>query len=259
MAHNRLANVDRRVLRASIAAAGLCLVTFLILRLLLLLLDGPSPLDVWLAEHIRQPNPSQGIKILERLIALPGSRKGAAALILGVGAWAWFRRGDLRPGALLLAAFVATVATIEILKALIVRVMPIAPSGEPEDRAFLSSHVAIAVAVLGMLVVVIGLSGRRDLLRPAVPMAIVAVSAVAVSLMAADMHYLVDILSGAAVAGFWVSVLALVGHLIWTRPRAPTSPAPSPELLELGEDRGSGSPRPTPTAARTADPGGPSR
>jgi membrane-associated phospholipid phosphatase len=235
MAQNRLANVDRRVLRASIAAAALCLVTFLILRLLLLFLDGPSPLDVWLAEHIRQPNPSQGIKILERLIALPGSRKGAAVLILGVGAWAWFRRGDLRPGALLLAAFVATVATIEILKALIVRVMPIAPSGEPEDRAFLSSHVAIAVAVLGVLVVVIGLSGRRDLLRPAAAIAIVAVGAVAVSVMAADKHYLVDVLSGAAIAGFWVSVLALVGHDMWTRPPAPTPPAPPRDLSEVGD------------------------
>lgn len=227
-------NAHRRVLRTCIATAALCLVAFLILRLLLLLLDGPSPLDVWLADHIRQPHASQGIKILERLAALPGSRKGAAALILGVGAWAWFRRGDLRPGALLLAAFAATLATVEILKALLVRVMPIAPSGEPEDRAYMSSHVAIAVAVFGVLVVVIGLSGRRDLLRPAVAVAIVAVGAVAVSVMAADKHYLVDVLSGAAIAGFWVSVLALVGHDMWRRPPAPTSPAPSQELAEVG-------------------------
>lgn len=237
MAHTPrlIANADRRVLRISIAAAALCLVTFLILRLSLLLLDGPAPFDVWLVDHIRQPHASQGIKILEHLAALPGSRKGAAALILGVGAWAWFRRGDVRPGALLLAAFAATVATVEILKVLLVRVMPIAPSGEPEDRAFLSSHVAIAVAVLAMLVVVIGLSGRRDLLRPAVAIAIVAVSAVAVSVMASDSHYLVDTISGAAVAGFCVSVLALGGHLMWTRPPTPTSPAPSRELAAVGD------------------------
>jgi membrane-associated phospholipid phosphatase len=95
--------------------------------------------------------------------------------------------------------------------------------------------VALAVAVLGVLVVVIGLSGRRDLLRPAVAVAIVAVGAVAVSVMAADKHYLVDVLSGAAIAGFWVSVLALVGHLMWRRPPAPTSPAPSRELAEVGD------------------------
>jgi membrane-associated phospholipid phosphatase len=237
MAHTPrpIANADRRVLCISIAAAALCIVTFLILRLSLLLLDGPAPFDVWLVDHIRQPHASQGIRILERLAALPGSRKGAAALVLGVGAWAWFRRGDVRPGALLLAAFAATLVTVEMLKALLVRVMPIAPSGEPEERAFLSSHVAIAVAVLAMLVVVIGLSGRRALLRLAVAVAIVAVSAVAVSVMANDKHYLVDVLSGAAVAGFWVSVLALVGHDMWTRPPAPTSPAPSRELAEVGD------------------------
>lgn len=236
MAHFRLiADVDRRVLRASIAAAALCLVTFLILRLLLLFLDGPSPFDVWLAGHVRQPYPSQGLKILERLAALPGSRKGAAALILAVGAWAWLRRRDVRLGALLIAAFAATTATVEILKTLLVRVMPIAPTGEAEDRAYLSSHVAIAVAICAMLVVVIWLSGHRNLLPLAVAMAIVLVSGVALSVMATDMHYFVDVLSGAAVAGFWVSVLAPVAALMWRPFPAPTSPAPSRELAEVGD------------------------
>ena len=235
MARNRLiADVDRRVLRISIAAAALCLVTFLILRLLLLLLDGPSPFDVWLADHIRQPHPSQGLKIVERLAALPGSAKGAAALILGVGAWAWLRRRDVRPGALLIAAFVVTKASVEVLKALLVHVMPIAPSGELEDRAFLSSHVAVAVATFAMIVVVIRLSGHRDVLPlgVAVAVAIVVVSAVALSVMASDMHYFVDIVSGAAVGGFWVAVFAPVGDLMWRRLPAPISLASSRELAD---------------------------
>jgi hypothetical protein len=236
MAHFRLpANVDRRVLRTSIAAAALCLVTFLILRLLVLFLDGPSPFDVWLADHVRQRHPSQGIKILERLAAFPGSRKGAAALILGVGAWAWLRRRDVRPGALLIAAFVATTATVAILKTLLVRVMPVAPIGEPEHRAFLSSHVAVAVAVFAMLVVVMWLSGHRDFLPLATAVAIVLVGAVALSVMAAGMHYLVDIVSGAAVGGFWVAVLAPVGYLMWRRPTAPRSLPSSRELAEVGD------------------------
>jgi membrane-associated phospholipid phosphatase len=136
---------------------------------------------------------------------------------------------------LLLAAFVATTVTVEILKTLLGRVMPIAPSGEMEDRAFLSSHVAIAVAICAMLVVIIGLSGHRDRLPLAVVMAIALVSAVTLSVMASDMHYFVDILSGAAVAGFWVSVLAPVGDLMWRRPPAPTSPASSREPAEVGD------------------------
>ena len=233
MARNRLiADVDRRVLRTSIAAAALCLVTFLILRLLLLLLDGPSPFDIWLSDHIRQPHPSQGLKIVEHLAALPGSGKGAAALILGVAAWAWLRRRDVRPGALLIAAFVVTKASVEVLKMLLVHVMPIAPTGESEDRAFLSSHVAVAVATLAMLVVVIWLSGHRDVLPLAVAVAIVVVSAVALSVMATDMHYFVDVVSGAAVGGFWVAVFAPVGDLMWRRLPAPISPASSRELAD---------------------------
>lgn len=232
MARNRLiADVDRRVLRTSIAAAALCLVTFLILRLLLLLLDGPSPFDIWLSDHIRQPHPSQGLKIVEHLAALPGSGKGAAALILGVAAWAWLRRRDVRPGALLIAAFVVTKASVEVLKMLLVHVMPIAPTGE-SARAFLSSHVAVAVATLAMLVVVIWLSGHRDVLPLAVAVAIVVVSAVALSVMATDMHYFVDVVSGAAVGGFWVAVFAPVGDLMWRRLPAPISPASSRELAD---------------------------
>jgi len=236
MAGNRwIANIDRRVLRTSIGGAAFCLLIFLILRLLLLLLDGPSPLDVWLAEHIRQPDPSRELKILERLAAYPGSRKGAAVLILGVGAWAWLRLRDLRFGALLIAALLATTATVEILKILLVRVMPIAPTGELDDRAFLSSHVAIAVAFFGMLVVVLALSGHRALLPLTVAIAIVLVGGVTLSVMASDMHYFVDILSGAAVAGFWVCVLAPVADLVWARSVVRTSPAPSPQLAEVGD------------------------
>jgi membrane-associated phospholipid phosphatase len=236
MARNRrIANVDRRVLRISIGGAAFCLVTFLLLRFLLLFLDGPSPLDVWLAEHVRQPDPSRGIKILERLTAFPGSRKGVAALILGVGVWAWLRRGNVWLGALLFAACLATTATVEILKTLLVRVMPVAPTGDLDDRAFLSSHVAIAVAFFGMLVVVIGFSGHRALLPLTVAIAIVLVGGVALSVMASDMHYFVDILSGAAVAGFWVCVLAPVADLMWGHSALRTSPPPSQQLAEVGD------------------------
>jgi membrane-associated phospholipid phosphatase len=234
MASNRLiADVDRQVLRTSIAVAALCLVTFLIMRLLLLLLDGPSPFDIWLSDQIRQPHPSQGLKIVEHLAALPGSSKGAAALILVVAAWAWLRRRDVRPGVLLIAAVVVAKASVEVLKVLLVHVMPMrAPIGERVNRAFLSSHVAVAVAVLAMLIVVIRLFGHRDLLSLAVAVAIVLVIAVALSVMATDKHYFVDVVSGAAVGGFWVAVFAPVGDLIWRRVPAPVSPTSSREVAD---------------------------
>lgn len=230
-----IADLDRQVLRTCIAVAALCLVTFLISRLLLLLLNGPSPLDIWLSDHVRQPHPSQGLKLAERLAALPGSVKGATALILGVAAWAWLRRRDVRPGVLLIGAFVVTKASVDVLKTLLVHMMPSAPISGPTDRAFLSSHVAVAVAVFGMLVVVIWLVGRRELLFPAVAVAIAVVGAVALSVMATGDHYFVDVVSGAAVGGFWVAIFAVVGDLMWRRLAAPTSPPFIAELAEVGD------------------------
>lgn len=214
-----IGDVDRRVLRRSVAAAALCLVIFVALRLVLLQANGPLAFDVWLEDHIRQENASRTIKILEHLASLPGSRKGAMAVTVSVGAWAWFRRRDVRPGILLAAAFTGTTATVALLKTFLVRFWLINAAGvDAEERAFVSSHTANAVAVFAMLVVVIGLSGRRDLLRLAAVVAIIVVAGVALSVMAADRHYLVDVISGVAVAGLWVSVLVPVGYLMWTRP-----------------------------------------
>ena len=241
MARNRLiADVDRRVLRTSIAVAALCLIIFLLLRLLILLHDGASPMDIWLSDHIRQPHPSQGLKIVERLGELPGSPKGATALILGVGAWAWFRRRDIRPAVLLIGAFVVTKASVDILKMLLgvnVHVMPIPTTGDMQDRAFLSSHVAVAVALFAMLVVIIWLFGRRDLLLPAVAVVILLISAVALSVIATDKHFFVDVASGAAVGVFWVALFAPVAELMWRRVPAPLSPTSSREHADQASTR----------------------
>jgi membrane-associated phospholipid phosphatase len=210
-------NLDRRVLYKSIAAATVCLITFAVLRLLLLVMDGPSRFDVWLESHVRQEHASRTIKIAEYVASLPGSRKGAVVLIVFVAAWAWFRWRDVRPGVFLMAAFTVTTATVALLKGFLAQVMPIAsPDGELEDRVFLSTHTANAVAVFAMLAVVIALS-RRDLLHPVVTLAVVVVGSVALSVMAADRHYLVDVVSGAAVAGFWVSALVPVVELVCSR------------------------------------------
>ena len=231
MAHNRLIdNVDRRLLRTSIAVAALCLVTFLIARLLLLIMDGPSSFDIWLSNIVRQPHPSQTLKIVEHVADLPGSGKGAVALILVVGVWAWLRRRDLRPGVLLVGAYVVTKASVEVLKMLLVHVMPTAPIGDRVNVAFLSTHVAVAVAMLAMLVVVIWLFGHRNLVPLGVALTAVLVIGVALSVMATDRHYFVDVLSGAAIGGFWVAVLVPVGDLMWRRLPAPVSPG-SPKGL----------------------------
>jgi membrane-associated phospholipid phosphatase len=209
----RLKNPQR-----SIAVALLCLATFIALRLMLLHANGPSAFDVWLDHHIRQEDASRTFQILEHLASLPGSAKGAMTLTVCVGAWVLYRRRDVRPGILLAAAFTGTAATVALLKTFLVRLWPIdAPGGEAAERAFVSSHTANAVAVFAMLAVIVALSGRGDLLRLAVAAAVFMVGTVALSVMAAGHHYLVDVVSGAAVGGLWVSALVPAGHLMWTR------------------------------------------
>jgi membrane-associated phospholipid phosphatase len=202
----------------SITVAALCLATFIALRLMLVFANGPSAFDVWLEDHVRQEHASRALKILEHLVSLPGSRNGAMAVTVSVGAWVWFRRRDVRPGILLVAAFTGTAATVALLKTLLVLVWPIeAPDGDAA-RAFVSSHTATAVAVFAMLAVVVALSGREDLLRLAVAAAVTMVAAVALAEMAAGRHYLVDLVSGAAVGGVWVFALVPLGQLLWARP-----------------------------------------
>lgn len=202
----------------SITVAALCLATFLALRLMLVLANGPSSLDVWLEDHIRQEHASRALKVLEHLASLPGSRKGAMAVTVSIGAWVWFRRRDVRPGILMIAAFTGTTATVSLLKELLVLLWPIEAPGGDAARAFVSSHTANAVAVFAMLAVVVALSGRGDLLRLAVAGAVFMVGTVALSVMAAGHHYFVDVVSGAAVGGLWVSALVPLGHLLWARP-----------------------------------------
>lgn len=120
----------------SITVAALCLATFIALRLMLILANGPSALDVWLEDHVRHEHASRALKILEHLASLPGSRKGAMAVTVSVGAWVWFRRRDVRPGILLIAAFTGTTATVALLKKLLVLVWPIeAPGGDAPVRS----------------------------------------------------------------------------------------------------------------------------
>ena len=119
-----IADLDRQMLRTWIAVAARCVSSRSSSRGSCLLLDGPSPFDIWLSDHIRQPHPSQGLKLVERLAALLAPSR-CTALILGVAAWAWLRRRDVRPGVLLIGAFVVTKASVDVLKTVLLHMMPI--------------------------------------------------------------------------------------------------------------------------------------
>jgi membrane-associated phospholipid phosphatase len=205
-----------RVRAACVGGVFACVAIFVALRVELVHQGAESRLDDWIAERIgseREGSPT--FEVLERAVAAPGSRKGGMLISLSVAAWAWLRRRDVRWGALLIAAFTATNATVRIVKIGTV----LEPFHAHLDRAYLSEHAANTAAVFGMLMVMSILTHERRLLLlglGAVAGGVVAL--VAFSVMAAGHHWFTDVLGGFAVAGAWTFALTPAAHSMWRRP-----------------------------------------
>lgn len=205
----------RRVLVTAWGAAAVCLAVFLAMLVMALHAGGTRSLEQWISDRIPFRQAPKAVEFIERLAAIPGSRRGALLLVLVVFVWWWVRHRDLRPGVLLAAAFTGTTSTVAILKPLIVRASPLQGSGV--GHAFPSLHTADAAAVLGTLAIVVALSHRRLLVRSMVISAAL-VTVVGLAVMAQGYHWFTDVVAGAAVAGVWVFGLTPAAYLMWTRP-----------------------------------------
>jgi undecaprenyl-diphosphatase len=75
--------------------------------------------------------------------------------------------------------------------------------------------VANATAVFAMLAVALGASRPRRLAQAAVILAALVATAVGISVMADGLHFLTDVVSGAAIAGVWIAVLAPVAYALY--------------------------------------------
>jgi hypothetical protein len=222
-----------RVRAICIAGALVCLAIFLLVRIDLVRNGGESTLDRWVAEQVgHHRNESPTFELIERAVTAPGSRKGAMLLSLTIGALAWLRYRDLRWTALLVAAFVATDATVMIVKAGLV----LEPFHANLGRAYLSEHTANAAAVFGMLLVLSILTHERGALLLAIgAVGGGVVTLVAASIMVAGHHWFSDVLGGLAVAGAWIFAFTPAAHSLWRRPdlvaaarrsRVPALPGP---------------------------------
>jgi membrane-associated phospholipid phosphatase len=212
----------RKVLVASVAAAIACATLFLALRVVVLRANGPSAVDTWIAARLETDRGTWLLSLVRDLAAFPGTRKGVLAAVLVILVWGWLRDRDVRPGVLVAVAFILTAATVAILKGVDVDVSPGVGGEEPGvgddeavERAFVSSHVANATALFAMLAVALAASRRRRLGRLAMILAVVVVSVVGMTVMADGLHFLTDVVSGAAVAGVWVSVLTPVAYALY--------------------------------------------
>jgi undecaprenyl-diphosphatase len=205
-----------RIRVACVAGALACAAVFIVLRFDIVTEHGESPLDRWVAERIgSDEKESATLRLLERMVAAPGSMKGSIVICLAVGTWAWLHYRDLRWGSLLLATFTATTATVGILKIGI----PLQLIHADLERAYLSAHAANTTAVFGMLLVMSMLTHERALVIGVIgAIAGSVVALVAFSVMAAGHHWLTDVIGGVLVAGAWVFALTPAARAMWRRP-----------------------------------------
>jgi membrane-associated phospholipid phosphatase len=201
---------------ACIGGALACVAVLVALRVDLVREQGESALDRWVAERLGAfDSESRSMELLQRLMAAPGSRKGALLIVAAIGVSAWLWRRDLRWGVLLAAVFTCTAGTVGIAKIGIVWRLFDVDLG----RAYMSEHAANTTAVFGMLLVMSILTHERIILVAAAgAVAGGAIALVAFSVMSAGHHWLTDVLGGIAVAGAWVFGFTPAAYAMWRRP-----------------------------------------
>ncbi|WP_430335478.1 phosphatase PAP2 family protein [Rhodococcus sp. ACT016] len=153
-----------------------------------------------------------------------GSPAATVVLAVAVAALFAWRSRSLVPAVALIGTVGAAAVSSAALKALIGRDRPSASLQRivETDHSFPSGHVTGTATLLGMIVVIaaVGLSPRvRTLLALLAGCATVVVAATRVYL---GVHWLTDVIGGALVASFWITIGATALRVVEDRRRAPS-------------------------------------
>ena len=167
-------------------------------------------LERWVSAHR-----IAGLTSAAKLLTWLGSSAVLAPLVLVVGGWMLWRHRDARPAVLLTAALAGAIALYDMAKPLVGRPRPpiadrvaITVSG----WSFPSGHATQAVAVWGMLAVVVGLRVPRLRAGAAVGAGLV-VAVVGVTRIYLGAHWLTDVLGGFSLGAFWLFTILAAGFL----------------------------------------------
>jgi undecaprenyl-diphosphatase len=144
-----------------------------------------------------------------RVVTWLGSSVVMVPVIVAVGAFFLVRRRDWRPGLALVAAFGGAVILYNVVKQAVERPRPPAAHmiGQASGFAFPSGHATGAIALWGMLAVVLWARGPRRLRALVWPSAFLIVWAVGASRLYLGVHWFTDVLGGYALGGLWLAVL----------------------------------------------------
>jgi membrane-associated phospholipid phosphatase len=179
-----------------------------------LLKGGPSEVDLGMEGSVAEQQ-NRLLVLSMKALALASSARGSLLLVLAVGLFFAFRRGDWRPGLLVGTAFIGAQVSTAVLKAVFHRPAPADwAEGDLSGSAFPSGHMAQAVAVWGAVAVVlaIGRSRRTQYVMTAATMLML--GGVATSRLIFQAHWLTDVIAGTAIGALWLAIIATLTHVI---------------------------------------------
>jgi membrane-associated phospholipid phosphatase len=207
-----------------------------------LLKGGPSEVDLGIEGSVAEQQNSLLVLSMKAL-ALASSARGSLLLVLAVGLFFVFRRGDWRPGLLVGTAFIGAQASTAVLKAVFHRPAPADwAEGDLSGSAFPSGHMAQAVAVWGAVAIVLamGRSRRAQYLLTAGTLSML--GGVALSRLILQAHWLTDVIAGTAIGALWLAIIAMLTHVIRPDPDARSERLDGSSTQRLSWRRSSGSP-----------------
>jgi undecaprenyl-diphosphatase len=168
-----------------------------------------------------------------KAFAIGSSAKGSFFLLLAVGLFFAFRRRDQLPALLIGVGFIGVAASTALLKALYDRPAPGDwAAGDLSGESFPSGHMAQAVAVWGIVTLVLAMDrprgrGRRTIVAGAALL----IAGAGVSRLLLEAHWLTDVIAGTALGVFWLALVAALAF--WVRARQDAALA-----VEDREERG---------------------
>ncbi|MEX1262890.1 MAG: phosphatase PAP2 family protein [Actinomycetota bacterium] len=185
-----------------------------------LLEDRPTAVDLDVESSVEE-RPDHRLMLLPmKALAVASSARGSFFLLLAVGLFFAFRRNDWHPGLLVGAAFIGVAASTAVLKALFDRPTPVDwAAGDLSGESFPSGHMAQAVAVWGIIAIIVAMDRPRRTGRLLATGAVLMIAGAAASRLVLGAHWLTDVIAGTALGVFWLALAAALAF--WIRPSEP--------------------------------------
>ena len=185
-----------------------------------LLEDRPTGVDLDVESSVEERPDHRLLLLPLKALAVASSARGSFLLLLAVGLYFAIRRSDWHPALLVGVAFIGVAVSTTVLKALFDRPAPVDwAAGDLSGESFPSGHMAQAVAVWGIIAIIVAMDRPRRTGRILAAAGVLMIAAAAVSRLVLGAHWLTDVIAGTALGVFWLALAAALAF--WIRPGEP--------------------------------------